>query len=103
MGVEFFANVDRKSFMDIAMPIQEEQAKIPEPLQVQLELTRKVTAYDTMRFATLAEPVLSRNGRSSNGAAFDPLEFADRPLRLAACRLPDKATRRRHFRLLRHP
>ena len=44
MGVEFFANVDRKSFMDIAMPIQEEQAKSLGPYAVQLlELTRKVT------------------------------------------------------------
>ena len=44
MGVEFFANVDRKSFIDIAAPIQDEQAKSLGPYAVQLlELTRKVT------------------------------------------------------------
>lgn len=44
MGVEFFPNVDRKSFMDIAVPIQDEQAKKLGPYAVQLlEMARKVT------------------------------------------------------------
>ena len=44
MGVEFFADVDRKSFMDIAVPIQEEEAKKLGAYAVQLlDLTRKVT------------------------------------------------------------
>lgn len=45
MGVEFFTGVDRKSFMDIAVPIQDEQAQSLGPYAVKLlELTRKVSA-----------------------------------------------------------
>ena len=45
MGVEFFTGVDRKSFIAIATPIQDEQAQALGPYAVQLlELTRKVTA-----------------------------------------------------------
>ncbi len=45
MGVEFFTEVDRKSFIQIATPIQDEQAKQLGPYAVRLlELTRKVPA-----------------------------------------------------------
>lgn len=45
MGVEFFTGVDRQSFIDIATPIQEEQAQALGPYAVRLlGLVRKVTA-----------------------------------------------------------
>ncbi len=45
MGVEFFTGVDRKSFIDIATPIQDEQAQALGPYAVKLlEMARKVNA-----------------------------------------------------------
>jgi len=45
LGVEIVTDVDKKGFIDIATPIQDEQAKELGPLAVQLlELTRKVAA-----------------------------------------------------------
>ncbi len=45
MGVEIFTNVDRKSFIDIATPIQDEQARALGPYAVRLlALVREVSA-----------------------------------------------------------